>query len=135
GGAWWTGERGVLDAVRTVLPGRTALAWAVHASPLLVLVPGTRRPWPLLGLAAFVLLPPDVPAWVLGGVALALRARTSLPVLAVALTVGVLEHRSRVHAVEADQHVVAAVAAALGPRDGLVAPFTWGARISVAATG
>lgn len=139
GGAWWTGERGVLR-VEALLPGRTALAWAVHASPLLALLPGVRRhALPLLGLAGLLLVPPDVPAWVLGSIAVAFAAartgRRAGLVLGVALVVGLVEYGGRVRQVRSEQRAVEAIAALLERDDGLVAPFTWGARVAVHATG
>ncbi|MEQ1506877.1 MAG: hypothetical protein ABMB14_31915, partial [Myxococcota bacterium] len=42
---------------------------------------------------------------------------------------------ARTSRVRAETAVVNAVAAALGPDDGLVAPWTWGARVAVGRTG
>jgi hypothetical protein len=139
GGAWWTGERGVLE-VAPLLPGRTALTWALHASPLLVLLAGTKgASAPLLGLAGLVFVPPDVPAWVLGSIGVAIvAARTRRPaagVIVVAMTIGLVEHHGRVSRVRQERDAVEAIARLLGPDDGLVAPFTWGARVAVHATG
>jgi hypothetical protein len=61
------------------------------------------------------------------------RALRGLVAVAVALgAAGLAARHARVHHEAA---VVASIAAALGPDDGLVAPWTWGARVAVVRTG
>lgn len=139
-GGWWTGERGVLTGP-TPLVGRTLGAWAWHLpwllAPAVAAAGGDRR---LLWLVPLALAPPDVPAWLVIGVALgAVGARVRrgwVPVLVAAqLALGMAELGWRAARVRRETQVVERVAAALGPDDGLVAPWSWGARVAVARTG
>jgi hypothetical protein len=141
GGAWWTGERGVLRSTEALLVGRTLGAWAESLPWLLVpgwiAAGGDRR---VAWLAPLVLLPPDVPGWVLGGVAVALGAarapgRWMAPAALLQLALGAGGLAVRARTVRAENAAVAEVVAALGPDDGVVAPWTWGARVAVAAAG
>ena len=132
-GEWWWGDRGVLHAPR--LPGRTAAAFGWSGAWALALLSGDRR---LLGLLPLLLAPPDVPTWVPWGAASA----RSLPALSwgrgLALGAlllglwGLAERRSRVGS---EDRVLRAVVAQLEPGDVLEAPWSWGARASVLATG
>jgi hypothetical protein len=75
---------------------------------------------------------------VLPGVVLASSVRSSrwaAWVVAAQLAWSATETVGRVRRAREENAVVAEVAAALGPGDGLVAPWTWGARVSVAASG
>jgi hypothetical protein len=137
GGAWWTGERGVLEAGPLLL-GRTAGAWATGLpwllAPAWIAAGGDRR---LVALAPLLLLRPDVPGWVLGGVSVAAVAAAA-PIRALVLAqvlLGLGGLAVRWDRVRHESDVVAEVAAALQPDDGLIAPWTWGARVAVARTG
>ncbi|MBX2803010.1 MAG: hypothetical protein KTR31_35330 [Myxococcales bacterium] len=141
GGDWWVGDRGVL-AARPWLLGRTLQAW-LWAAPWAMLAAASLRPrslWPLLGLVGLCLVPPDVPAYALGGVAVAIqlgRARLgSVAAVAVAVQLVVASHHAaeRAATVRAEMSVIRHVAASMTPTDGLVAPFTWGARVAVVAS-
>ncbi len=146
-GGWWFGPRGVLMGP---LPrvGRASLAWLNHLPWLLLPAAlwGVRahaRPGPWLALLPLLLAPPDVPAWSVGGLALAVaaaRAPVKLPVWSAAgipVAIGLALWASVQHTrqIRLDSALVQRVAAQLGPDDGLVAPWTWGARVSVARTG
>jgi hypothetical protein len=133
-GAWWTGTRGVLHA-EGVLPGRglANLAWNL---PWLLLLtdPGGLRALPWLVPLAFA--PTDTPAWLVPGVvAAASCVRAPRAAVFAQLAVGWLALGGRGAAVRGENEVVARVAAELRPGDGVVAPWTWGARVAVARTG
>ncbi len=153
-GAWWTGPRGVLTH-DTLLPGRTAAAWGTGLPWLwgaaLAVAGGPRalRPLaaPLAALLPLLVVPPDVPAWLVGGLvvgeALAeahARAEGRVRRLLAAavgaqllLAGGLAAHRAA--RVREEAAVVRRVVDAWQPGDGLVAPWTWGARVAVTATG
>lgn len=145
GGDWWFGARGVLE---TPLPnpGRAAQAWGRALPwalvPLALVARGTA--FEALSWIPLLLAPPDVPAWVLPGWSLAFRAAHGAPrvpleavagLLGIQLAIGGFSAWAAHRRVAEDDAVAHEVAAALGPDDGLVAPFTWGARVSVLATG
>jgi len=155
GGGWWFGHRGVGSAPLPDLL-RAGRAWAgllpVGLLPLagvatLALGP-PRPPSPVLLLAACALLaaPADVPAHLPLAGTLAVAAAVGwrrLPsrgravagaVLAAQLLSASLTLAFRVESVREQERVLAGLRAALGPDDAVVAPFTWGARLSVRAT-
>lgn len=133
GGGWWWGPRGVLTT--TLLPGRTLGAWLV-ALPWCVLPLVRGSPRGLFACVPLLLSPPDVPAWIVAGRALPLRAHWAAPwLIGTQLLVGALQLEARHRQVRAEDAVVRMVAEALEPGDGLIAPWSWGARIGVAATG
>ena len=133
GGDWWWGDRGVLSAPR--LPGRTAQAWLLSGTWLLGLWSRDRR---LLALLPLLLAPPDVPAWVLLGVAAGRRVPDApwgrgAVILAVLAGLWGLGER-RAHVARAHQQL--SRLAAVLPDDVVVeAPWSWGARWSVLASG
>jgi hypothetical protein len=143
GGAWFTGPRGVGEAV--LLPGRTLAEWGKWLP--WALLPLARGRWWLL--APLVLAPPDVPAWLLVGIAWTMalgqqpserpwvpasrRHDLACVLVSAQLLVGGWQLWRRVERVRAEDAVVDAIVA-LGP-DGLVAPWTWGARVAVRAAG
>ncbi|HHO53572.1 MAG TPA: hypothetical protein ENK18_22545 [Deltaproteobacteria bacterium] len=145
-GGWWLGERGLLRGPPP-RPGRTLSAW-IETLPwlllLALLLPGARgrRDRPALQLLVLLplgLAPPDVPAWSLGGIVLARAVARRGSVGARALVVGQLwlgigGAQARSKQVRAEAEVIAHLVDTLGPDDALVAPWTWGARVSVAAT-
>lgn len=137
GGAWWTGERGVLTTGAPAL-GRTAAAFGWHLPWLVVALvrpDGLRRmAWCL----PLLLVPPDVPAWLVPGLAAACAARTGrfgVGVMVIQLGLAGGETAWRIGHVRRETRIVAEVVATLGPDDGLIAPWTWGARVAVAASG
>jgi len=154
GGAWWTGDRGVLSAPWP-RPWRVAQAWAAHgvpwwSAPLLAMGwvigggPGLLAPWPLF------LAPPDAHTWPLFTVSLALIAsagvgwllsisrQATLALVALAAVdpvLGWVRHERHLDGVRADEAAIRDVLAGMGPNDGLVASWSWGVRASVRATG
>jgi hypothetical protein len=142
GGDWWVGERGVLTAP-SPRPLRTVLAWGWHL-PWLLLPLAMRRAvgWraELISLAPLLLAPPDVPSWLVIGTAIALRAAEAGKGPWLALVVPTMvwsgwllaEERQRVID---EQRVVRQVAQAMGPDDGLIAPFSLAVRVAHLATG
>jgi hypothetical protein len=132
-GGWWSGERGVFHA--PLLPGRTAAAWLGSGVWAAMLIVRDRR---LAALAPLLLAPPDVPGWVLFGVAAARRwpaggfARGLAIAAVVAGLWGLGERRARV---AAEDRVIRSVVAAWRPGQVIEAPWSWGARWSVNATG
>jgi hypothetical protein len=139
-GGWWWGERGVLHP-GPWLPGRSVGSW-VLALPWL-LVPAAR--WDrslvrdLLCALPLVALPADVPGWVVPALRLARAVDLSSPgsrrwVAAQVVVTAVLT-LATVARVREENVVISRVAASLAPGDGVVAPFSWGARLSVVATG
>ena len=151
GGGWWSGDRGVLSG----LSGPSVRGLGVL--PVLVVF----LPWGEGLLAAgnlawaacvlpLVFAPPDVPAAMVlgptvGAVAAVVRASApNLPRLrwapllvafAYAAFRAEAEASRRVAEVREETRVIAEVAAELGPDDSFVGPWTWGARVAVAATG
>lgn len=137
GGLWWTGERGVLQTGPLAL-GKTALAFGRHLSWLvLVLVaPDDLRRLPAC--LPLLLAPPDVPAWLVPGIAAACTARTrrwAPLVVGIQLALSATETVGRIRQVREETALVRAIVDRLGPADGVVAPWTWGARIAVEASG
>lgn len=145
GGEWWVGDRGVLHSP-SPRPWRALQAWAVPILPL-VLLAGLRwkRALPVLALTLPLLLaPPDIPAWLVPGAALGLALgeveeptwrRAVGAVLAATLALGGLGWWRTLERVQAEDAVIREILEELGPEDGLVAPWTWGARASTLATG
>jgi len=152
-GQWWTGPRGVLHAP-SPRPLRTLGRWLHEgfpwlAAPLAVVGwvtgggPGLVAPVPLL------LAPTDTDGWALWSVSLALIAargastvgwRRLLGVGLVGLALlqplwGLHAWWAHRRAVRRGTAVTERVLAAMGPEDGLVAAWSWGARASVIAKG
>ncbi len=157
-GGWWIGDRGLLSTpVPDVL--RAAQAWAGNLPmglvPLAAVAAFVGREGGLLArpasrdvlLACLPLLaaPADTPAFLPLGVTLAMSAAAGWvlapvegrPLAAVVLVVqlGLSALRMGAFTIRvAEQDTVSrAVTASLGPDDAMVAPFTWGARVSVLA--
>ncbi|MCB9697846.1 MAG: hypothetical protein H6738_13780 [Alphaproteobacteria bacterium] len=144
GGAWWLGERGVLVSELSSL-GRVPGTWLAHLPWILVLALAAAADgsWrrEALALAPLLLLPADVPGWAVAGVAVA-RRLDGIPLPRAWLAVGgqaalslgwVLVDSGRI----ADEtSAIAAAATAVDPeRDGVIAPFSAGARLSWVRTG
>ncbi len=133
----------MLDA-GALLPGRTAAAWALGLPWLALPLAGRElRPW-MLALLPLWLAPPDVPTWILGAAVLGIAAGAGwvrqprwawAALIGVQLVVGVVGWGRACARVSEEQAVIGAVLAELGPEDAVVAPWTWGARASVLATG
>jgi len=157
GGDWWVGERGVLHAPSPRIL-RAVQAFAAEAvpwwgTPLLLWgwvaggAPGLLMTVPLL------LAPPDTHAGLLLAASLgppASRGVTSLKgfrgwgrlafavvlaLLCIDVGLAVREWRGRMEQVVLEEVAVHAVLVKMGPKDGLLAPWSWGARASVLATG
>lgn len=136
-GGWWVGERGVLRAPPW-MPGKVAGAWLL-ALPW-ALLPAVRFDRALLRdlalSAPLLLLPPDVPGWAIPALRLARSVRADgrrwVAIQAVASGLGAVALLLRVHG---ENVTVREVADRLGPDDGVEAPFSWGARVAIAATG
>ena len=149
-GDWWVGPRGVLTHAQW-LPGRSLEAWARHVPWLLVAVrlggPRDRGGWRLLALLPLLAAPPDVPAFMLGGAAVGLWAAEAWPRASLlwrgAAGLAALAYvgqgwgqaDARARRVAQETAVVAHVAAQWSPHHGLVAPWTWGARVACAVSG
>jgi hypothetical protein len=138
-GDWWVGERGVLTSPGP-LPGRALQGLLLHLPWAMVLLSAKASLPVLAGALPLLLAPPDVPVWALVGARLAeVAARAPHPWLrwavALQLVLGAGEGTARIWRVRQEDRVVAEVAASLGPTDGLVAPWSWGARVAVARTG
>ncbi len=149
---WWTGDRGVLAAPAPRLV-RALQAWAGHAVPwasLPLIVLGWVTGGGVGTLAALLLLvaPPDTAAWGPLAFSLALLASRGattarawgrpgwalIALVGIDLLLGGMAWRREGVRVRTEQAQIAQVLAAMGPDDGLVAPWTWGARASVLAT-
>jgi len=140
GGDWWLGDRGVLMGPAPLI-GRTLAAWAANVAPVAVAVGVLGMSWRTALLLPLLLAPPDVATWGLIGCALVAEGPArpwslGLRVLVagqLGLSTGALvaTHRS----VRADTRLVEKTAADMGPDEGLIAPWTWGVRVSLAATG
>lgn len=133
GGAWWTGDRGVLTGA--LLPGRSLEVHLLSGLWALALLPRRRA---ALALLPLVLAPPDVPTWLLWGLASArhlprVRWARGLALGTVLLGLWGLGER-RAHVAREDR-VLRAVAEALRPGDAVEAPWSWGARLGVIASG
>lgn len=133
GGAWWTGERGVLGAGPWMV-GLTAGRVALHL-PWALILTDLRSVRSLPALLPLVLAPSDTPAWLLPGLVVASRTRAPRWAVGLQLAGAVLALGARAAAVRGETEVVERVAAELRPGDGIVAPWTWGARVAVARTG
>ncbi|MEQ1568059.1 MAG: hypothetical protein ABMA64_20640 [Myxococcota bacterium] len=133
GGQWWVGERGVLHP-GPLMPGLGFGRLLLHLPWLLVLADprGLRG---LAWLAPLVFAPTDTPAWLVPAWAIACEARAPRPAVAATLVGGWLALADRAWQISGENAVIARVVAELGPEDGLVAPWTWGARAAVAASG
>jgi hypothetical protein len=147
-GDWWAGDRGVLGA--SLDPGRTVGMWAWQAAqwagPVAMLVSARPRDrWIVAAAVPLVLVPSDVPGWMVPGLALAIAAANAeLPervrgafALAGAATLAwsVVTWWDQGVRIRAENAAIAAVAANLQPRDGVIAPWSWGTRLSVVVTG
>ncbi len=140
-GDWWWGPRGVLEP-RSYLIGRNFGGW-VATVPWLVILTGhpLRIFRPLLALAPLLLAPADVPAAALVGVVVTAAALDAPGgplrglALALGLALGLQGAQLRAERVDAEQAAIVELLERFEPGDGLVAPFTWGARASVIATG
>lgn len=133
GGAWWTGDRGVWTAA-VLMPGRVVENWAL-ALPWLC-IPLHRGPWaPLLATVPLWLAPPDVPTWLVPGLAIARGARPArwLPLGQLAIALAVLSWTTL--EVRREDRLLRGVAAELAPDDGVVARWSDGVRVSTFATG
>ncbi|MEM6926238.1 MAG: hypothetical protein AAF602_04885 [Myxococcota bacterium] len=144
GGDWWWGERGVLQP-RSFLIGRNLGSWLATV-PWLVVLTGRPGRWrDLVGLGPLLLAPADVPAPALVAIAVVSttqgRTRGSLHrvarsvAIAAVLATGLLQASLRAARVTHEHAAILEVLRSFEPGDGLVAPFTWGARASVIATG
>jgi hypothetical protein len=87
-------------------------------------------------LAPLALAPADVPVWLVAGVAAAVGVggRWAPVAVVVQLALGAVGLVHRTRTVRAETAIVAEIAADLGPDDGVIAPWTWGARVAVAAS-
>lgn len=133
GGDWWIGDRGVLTGA-ALAPGRVAERWA-WALPWLGL-PLYRGPaGPLLSTLPLWLAPPDVPTALVPGLALASGVRRASMLAWAQAAVGAFALASTTASVRAEDRLLREVAAELGPRDGVVARWSDGVRISAFATG
>jgi hypothetical protein len=138
-GDWWWGERGVLSSPGP-MPGRTLQATLLHLPwPVILLSPRAALPLLASGLP-LLLVPPDVPAWALTSARLVEQAaRAPHPWLrwavALQLVLGAGEGAARLWKVRQENAVVTELSSQLGPQDGLVAPWSWGARVAVAKSG
>jgi hypothetical protein len=140
GGDWWWGDRGVLTAPAW-LPGRVLAGWAVGLPWLLLPVVRWDRALALdlVATTPLLLLPPDVPGWLVPAIRLGRAVDPSAPGLVRQLAlqglVVVAWTGSAAARIAAENDTISAVAAALGPEDGVEAPFSWGSRLGVAAAG
>ena len=145
GGEWWLGDRGVLHGPPP-RPWRALQAWTAPLLPLVLLASlRWKRALPALLLTLPLLLaPPDLPAWLVPGAALGLVLcevdeprwlRAVGVVLAAALALGGLGWWRTLERVQREEALIHSVLAELSPEDGLVAPWTWGARASYLSTG
>ncbi len=135
GGDWWWADRGVLSGP-TPRPLRVLGSWVAH--PWWVVLPAIRWRPPLAALGLLLLAPADVPTWAMVGVAAVLQLREevrSSKWLGVVVAVGLFALVLETMSVRREDRVARHVAASLGPADGLVAPWTWGVRVSMYATG
>jgi hypothetical protein len=161
GGAWWWGDRGVLTDP-SIHVGRAARAamWGLLPAAVVVAVTADPRRWRLPGWRATVLVvsvaplltaPTDSQLWlamlVVSPTIILWCTPSSLTIhagpltrlapyaagLALSLSVAQWGLSTRHRADEAE--MIGQVAADLGPDDGVIAPWTLGVRISLAATG
>lgn len=151
GGAWWIGERGVL-AVSGIQLDRSLGELVEHALLPGVLVGASigwlrsRRGLGALLTLPLLLAPADVPSWILLSAALALSvgAAPAIGGLGRLLVIGGLGAQALLslgswdlQRVQARQQMAITrdVLDAMGSEDGLIAPWGWGVRASVMATG
>lgn len=133
GGAWWAGDRGVLTAA-VWMPGRSLEAWA-RALPWLCL-PLYRGPvGPLVATLPLCLAPPDVPGWLVPGLAVARQVRGGPALVVAQAAVAALTLASTSATLRAEDRLLRRVAAEVGAGDGVVARWSDGVRISAFATG
>lgn len=148
GAALWTGPRGLLATPLTLDPARAmAVGSGLAAAAWLPVLFAGRRALLLLATAAGALLaPPDVPVWLIAvgplgvaaGLGVARWPRSRWPILLVLALDLASETRwvyADVLATQADNARIAEVARALGDEEVLVAPWSWGVRVSLARTG
>lgn len=146
GGEWLTGDRGLMSG------GSVRLAATIKAWSHAILLPGIlvaatvgilskpRYLLLLLSTTPLLLAPPDVPGWIPTASVLALMAadRKRLAIMALLIAQFVLQvsewERCRARVVQ-ETTIAATVAAQLGLNDGLVAPWSWGVRVSYLRTG
>ncbi|MBN2801164.1 MAG: hypothetical protein JXX28_18640 [Deltaproteobacteria bacterium] len=141
GGAWWWGDRGVLQGAGAWAPGRGLEAWGWGLGPGLLLALWAPRRW-LLTLP-LLLLPPDVPGWLLAGAALAegaealgrRRPAAAWVLLAAMVAHGALGLAHTTARVAREREVISAVVRDLDGHTGLIATWSWGVRASIEATG
>jgi hypothetical protein len=151
-GAWWLGPRGLFPGIvfapwRVFTEGLAAMPW--FSLPLWLwgwLLGGAPG---LLAAAPLLLAPPDLPVSVLVAVSLGLggarawawaRGRRRLLLLFALLIVADLARsgaawRGRAERVRTEHGALQSLVSSLEPGDRVVAPWTWGARASVLATG
>jgi len=136
-GDWWVGHRGVL--LGEWLPGRTVGAWASTGLWVVLPLAAMKGDRSVAWMAPLLLAPPDVPAWILVGVVAATHWPTAsgwFRALALgAIGVGALALVQRWERVGREDATIRAVAAAHRPGLGYEGPWSWGARLSVVATG
>lgn len=134
-GAWWWGPRGVLPGL-ILEPGRLAEA-AIVGLPWALCVlwrPRAQVLWLLpLGLA-----PPDIPVWIWLAFVWSMEVEGGVwarrwAFAAALLSLGGLHQRAT--QVHREAVILGEVLSEMGPLDGLVAPWSWGVRASVMATG
>lgn len=145
-GLWWVGDRGVLTApaprpLRVLQDWGTVLPWALLP---LALVSDQRDEGELLTWVPMLLAPPDVPGWAVPAMSLVLRAARGAPLVpevvpvvlvGIQLAIGGFGARERAATVVGEDRIARELGQQLTAQDGLIAPFTWGARVSVLATG
>ena len=144
-GDWWVGDRGVLSAPMP-RPWRALQEWRHLPWVLLPLALASDQTdaRELLTWVPFLLAPPDTPAWAIPAIGLAVRAAGGavlVPGVAASLALGIqlaiggFAAFDRSARVAHEDRVVRELVADMAPGDGLIAPFTWGARVGVRATG
>lgn len=140
-GAWWWGPRGVLTP-HPWLIGRNLGNWLVTV-PWWLVVTGRppRMVGPVLAVSPLLVAPADVPTGVLVAViatAAALQPTRTRHLRALALAIVAVgawqATRARADRVATEHRAILTVLRRFDPGDGLVAPFTWGARAAVIAT-
>lgn len=137
-GDWWVGERGVLQGAH-LLPGRTLRGALLGLGPVSLLVLTSRGRWLALAGLPLLLAPPDVPAWLVLAGLLAPEVRTvrawAPALILAAAPLAEARWGERIETVRREDGAIRAAVATLGPDDGVLATWSWGARASVLATG